>query len=157
MEYFIIWIMLSLVVGFIGSSRSCGFAGGFFGSLILSPLIGIVIVLVSSSNQTKEFQKEIIDLQKKSMNASRKDSDEIYIELGRLQMQVDTGIITPEKYQELKVALLKPKVPVSEFKKPRLVIVPQTESFQGHEQMSTGLLVAIIIISIVVVSAIIFK
>jgi len=41
------WLVFSIVVGAIGKERKIGFAGGFFLSILLSPLIGLIIVLVS--------------------------------------------------------------------------------------------------------------
>lgn len=47
MELFIVWIGLSLLVGVVGKDRNIGFGWSFFWSLILSPLIGVVIALIS--------------------------------------------------------------------------------------------------------------
>ena len=49
MEIAIFWIILCIVIGFLGKDKKIGFAGAFFLSLLLSPLIGLIIVLASSS------------------------------------------------------------------------------------------------------------
>lgn len=43
----IIWIGLCFVVGKIGSNRKIGFGGAFIASLLLSPVIGLILTLVS--------------------------------------------------------------------------------------------------------------
>jgi uncharacterized membrane protein len=40
-------IALSLVIGYLGRRRKLGFWGLFFGSMFLTPLIGLVILLAS--------------------------------------------------------------------------------------------------------------
>ena len=44
-------MILCFVVSFAGVGKSVGYWGTFFISLILSPLIGLIIALVSSSNR----------------------------------------------------------------------------------------------------------
>jgi tetrahydromethanopterin S-methyltransferase subunit C len=44
---YVFWIVLALVVGFLGKERTTGFWGAFILSLILSPLIGVIIVALS--------------------------------------------------------------------------------------------------------------
>ena len=43
----ILWIVFCFVIGAIAKDRKLGFWGGFFISLILSPLIGLIFALVS--------------------------------------------------------------------------------------------------------------
>lgn len=52
---FILWIVLSIVFGAIGSERKIGFAGAFFASLLLSPLIGLILTLTSAK---RDYKKE---------------------------------------------------------------------------------------------------
>lgn len=40
-------VILSFIIGFVGASRRCGFWGYFFASLLFTPLIGLILVLVS--------------------------------------------------------------------------------------------------------------
>ena len=42
-----VWIGLSLAIGLMGVNRKFGFWGYFFGSLMLSPAIGLLLVLAS--------------------------------------------------------------------------------------------------------------
>jgi len=68
MMIFITWIVLSIVAGSIGAGRKIGFAGAFLLSLLLSPLIGIIIALVSAPKTTPIPQRpinyEIVNLQR---------------------------------------------------------------------------------------------
>ena len=47
---FILWITFSIIVGLLGKDRKIGFGLAVFWSLILSPLIGLIIVLLSNKN-----------------------------------------------------------------------------------------------------------
>ena len=43
--YILISIILSLVIAFFGRDRKFGFWGYFFGSMLLTPLIGVLLLL----------------------------------------------------------------------------------------------------------------
>lgn len=51
MDVFIYWLIFSVIVGIIAREKRIGFFGGFFLSLLLSPLIGLIIALVSKSKE----------------------------------------------------------------------------------------------------------
>jgi len=56
----ILWIALCFIVASLGSSREIGSVGAFFISLIFSPLIGLIVVLISSPiEQEKTFKKTV--------------------------------------------------------------------------------------------------
>ncbi len=40
-------VVLSLIVGLLGKNRKFGFWGYFFGSILLTPIIGLLLVLAS--------------------------------------------------------------------------------------------------------------
>ena len=54
--FIFLWFVLAILVGVAGKSRSIGFGWAFGLSLILSPLIGIIIVLLSKTK--KEMDEE---------------------------------------------------------------------------------------------------
>lgn len=54
MIYVVIWITLSILIGYLGRKKNIGFAGGLILSLLLSPLIGLIIVLVSGEPTDKQ-------------------------------------------------------------------------------------------------------
>ncbi|KPA13002.1 membrane protein [Candidatus Magnetomorum sp. HK-1] len=44
---FLIYIFICLLIGFFGAKRKFGFWGYFFGSILLTPVIGLLLVLGS--------------------------------------------------------------------------------------------------------------
>jgi tetratricopeptide (TPR) repeat protein len=64
------WFIFSIIIGAIGEKRKIGFAGGFFLSLLLSPLIGLIIVLVSEKKEVNTGQQRPVN---KSINTSNDD------------------------------------------------------------------------------------
>jgi hypothetical protein len=53
MEYAILWIVLCIVAGSVGNNRNIGFAGAFFLSLFLSPLVGLILTFNSDKKGEK--------------------------------------------------------------------------------------------------------
>ena len=55
MAIFILWIVFSIIVGIVASSRKAKIGGGaaFFLSLILSPVIGFLIAILSKPDENK--------------------------------------------------------------------------------------------------------
>ena len=51
MIYFIIWLILCFIVANVGSGKKIGYWGTFFVSLILSPLIGLIVGIVSAKKE----------------------------------------------------------------------------------------------------------
>lgn len=47
MFYFIVWVGLCFLVAMIGTNRNIGYWGTFAISLFLSPLIGLIVALIS--------------------------------------------------------------------------------------------------------------
>ncbi|MDT0646327.1 SHOCT domain-containing protein [Zunongwangia sp. F260] len=67
----ILWIIFSFLIGAIASNKKVGFWGGTFLSLLLSPLIGLIIALVSSEKSTKsEATKYLIKADKEMRQGS---------------------------------------------------------------------------------------
>ena len=48
MTYLVLYVVFSLVIGFLGTNRKFGFWGYFFYSLLFTPFLGIIILLASS-------------------------------------------------------------------------------------------------------------
>ena len=51
MGIIILWIGICMLVGVVGKDRKIGFGMAFFWALILSPIIGLVIALLSDKNK----------------------------------------------------------------------------------------------------------
>lgn len=97
---FVLWFFFSLVVGAMGSGRNIGFWGAFLLSLILSPLIGFIIVIFSSSKAIQEDVREI-----KNSMSQRTNHSQVQ-ELERLARLKTEGHLSEEEYQSLKRKLL---------------------------------------------------
>lgn len=50
-ELVIGWVVVAALIGAIASSRNRGFALGFWTSLLFSPIIGIIVVLLNSDGR----------------------------------------------------------------------------------------------------------
>lgn len=53
----ILYIFLSVVIGVLGKNRKFGFWGYFFGSLLLSPVLGLLLLLASDSRKPGESKQ----------------------------------------------------------------------------------------------------
>jgi uncharacterized membrane protein len=51
-------IALSLIIGYLGRRRKMGFWGLFFGSMFLTPLIGLVILLASDDVPAVDVERK---------------------------------------------------------------------------------------------------
>lgn len=49
----IIWILVCLLIGYFGRHKKLGFWGYFFGSIVLTPIIGIVLLFASDRRKPK--------------------------------------------------------------------------------------------------------
>jgi len=97
--WIILWIILCVVIGLLGKNRKIGSAGAFFLSLILSPLIGLIIVLISNP---RKIQNQISPIMTKLIN----EGDQLF-----LKQKYKSAI---EKYNEaLKYS---DKAPATHFK-----------------------------------------
>ena len=47
------WVGLSFLVAFMGMNRKFGFWGYFFGSLLLTPVVGLLLVLASDKRSAR--------------------------------------------------------------------------------------------------------
>lgn len=57
MEIVITWIVLSLVVGFLGTDRKIGGGWAFLVALLLSPIVGFIIIGFYPSKATLEYRE----------------------------------------------------------------------------------------------------
>ncbi len=67
MEYVLLWLLLSFIVGIIGSGKTIGFFFALLLSLLFSPIIGLIIVAFSESKETKRLRK-LVEVQNKQQN-----------------------------------------------------------------------------------------
>lgn len=48
MQLFLIFLVLSIIIGFLGMKTRFGFWGNFFASMLLSPLVGALLVIAAA-------------------------------------------------------------------------------------------------------------
>jgi phosphate/sulfate permease len=78
MVFVFIWISLCFLVALAGTEKSVGYWGTFFLSLLVSPLIGLIIALVSSPRIRREFSIGFSNLDLASKSENRGDSKEAW-------------------------------------------------------------------------------
>ena len=103
MGIFITWIILSFIVGAIGADRSIGFWGAFLISLILSPLIGFLVTISSTSKASIAFaetQKKTNELLSNQAHTSQAD------ELIKLQSLRTNGTINEDEYEKMRAKII---------------------------------------------------
>ena len=52
-----IYLLICLVVGLLGINRKFGFWGYFFGSIVLTPVMGLLLVVASDKRQVSATDK----------------------------------------------------------------------------------------------------
>ena len=111
MGIFFGWIIFSLVVGAIGSNRKIGFWGAFFLSLILSPVIGLIIALVSKDKDDEEYKQKLLHTQQKQQETlsnleSSVNKRSLSEELEKIKKMKDEGLLSDEEFQKAKEKIL---------------------------------------------------
>ncbi|SHJ58652.1 hypothetical protein SAMN04487911_12612 [Arenibacter nanhaiticus] len=56
-EIFIGWILCSFAIGYLGTTKKIGFVLALILSLLLSPIVGLIIVLLSKKKSRYPFEK----------------------------------------------------------------------------------------------------
>jgi hypothetical protein len=50
-----VWIIGAMIIGFLGRNQRLGFWGYFFGSIMLTPIVGLIILIAATP--TRERRK----------------------------------------------------------------------------------------------------
>lgn len=105
------WIIFSIIVGAIGSGRNIGFAGAFFLSLLLSPVIGLIITLFSKDKADEQYKQELLNTQKQQQETLSNIQDNVKStsiseQLLMLKEMKDNGMLNDEEFQKAKEKLL---------------------------------------------------
>jgi len=106
MEYIFVWALLAVGVGLFGMDKIIGFWGGFLWSLLLSPVIGAIIVILSKSKSQKAIEDQMMYNQQQQTqilkNLRQPNQSSISDELLKLKKLLDDQVITQEEYQKMK-------------------------------------------------------
>ena len=91
------WILFSVVVGIVGSDRKIGFGAAFICSLLLSPLIGLIITLISPTKASLALQAKMLDEQKKTNELLKQPNFSVSQELLNIQRMRESGTLSEEE------------------------------------------------------------
>jgi hypothetical protein len=96
-----VWAFFALIVGLIASDKAMGFWGGFLLSLLLSPVIGLIIVLFSKSKQTHIMEQRVINSlgQQPQPKVEQRSVTQQLTELEELKSK---NLVTEEEYTRLR-------------------------------------------------------
>ncbi|MCF8373469.1 MAG: hypothetical protein K9H64_17755 [Bacteroidales bacterium] len=109
--WIISWLIFSIVIGIVGANKKIGFAGSFFLSILLSPLIGLIFTLTSKSLEAERYEHELLKtqkLQQKTLQDISKSSNDssITAELTKLIEFQKKGILIESEFLLAKQRLL---------------------------------------------------
>lgn len=91
MAFLVIYTLFALLVALVGDNKSPGFWGSFFICLLLSPVIGLIILLCLPTKRREVPQQAVI-----SQPVSVAD------ELEKLKKLHDNGTINEDEYQSMR-------------------------------------------------------
>lgn len=150
-------VILSILVGLLGSSRKIGFGMAFLWSILLSPLIGVIITMASKPLEDAEMEKQQLELQKEQMkelkNIASKNSVQQIKEAKEL---LDSGAITEDEFSILKKQIIgdlpKPITPSSQQKiivdEPDAVVDTDTSESSNKNTIMLGIFLIIIVFAL---------
>ena len=96
MVIFIVWIILSILIGNMGDKRQIGYWAGVLTSLFFSPIIGYIVVSLSAKKTPRNVR--IVNQSENKFSVS----DEIM----KLKELLDDGTISKEDFDKQKSKLL---------------------------------------------------
>lgn len=109
MEIAILWFILTIVVGIIGTKRKIGYLPAVLLSLFLSPLIGGIITFLSPTLSGVQYKEALLNEQKKTNELLRGGHD-IAGRLERLESLRDRKVISDEEFEKLKAKELEKQI-----------------------------------------------
>ena len=94
-------VVFSLMTAFIGKQRKIGFISAFFLSFLLSPIVGLIVTLVSPKISDEEYKAKILQL-----TVTKPSIDSVTDQLFRLNELRKDGVLTEEEFAEQKQKIL---------------------------------------------------
>ena len=126
--WFILWIILSFVVGSLGSKRTIGYGWALFWSLIFSPIIGVVIVLCYPRKEDVEYKERMLAATRRAAEKSELD------ELIKAKSLLDQGVLSPEEFAKIKFRITGISTSSDENKSPEVVGAIEDAPRSGDQQ-----------------------
>lgn len=126
--WFILWIILSFVVGNLGSKRTIGYGWALFWSLIFSPIIGVIIVLCYPRKEDVEYQERMLAATRRAAEKSELD------ELIKAKSLLDQGVLSPEEFAKIKFRITGISTSSDENKSSDVVDVIEDAPRSGDQQ-----------------------
>ena len=80
MEIIFVWLLLAAGIGFLANSRGRSGFGFFLLSAVLSPLLGLIVVLVISNKREEEKKEQIRIADEERKERLRKEEHERQVE-----------------------------------------------------------------------------
>ena len=87
------WILFAAVIAGMGNKRLIGPIIPFFVSIFLSPIVGLIVVLISKDRQTDRFEK----------TTTAKSASEELIKINELR---EKGIVSTDEFDTLKKKII---------------------------------------------------
>lgn len=56
----LVWVVLSIIVAFVGMEKRIGFVLAFLSSMVFSPIIGIIVTMLSRDNEDVKRDEEVL-------------------------------------------------------------------------------------------------
>jgi hypothetical protein len=126
--WFILWIILSFVVGNLGSKRTIGYGWALFWSLIFSPIIGVIIVLCYPRKEDVEYQERMLAAARRAAEKSELD------ELIKAKSLLDQGVLSPDEFAKIKFRITGISTSSDENKSSEVVDVIEDVPRSGDQQ-----------------------
>ena len=112
---FTVWIIFSVVVGLMGRKRRVGCWWAFLLSVLLSPILGLTVVLYSQNKKDEAYKGKKLQSQRRQQEAlnllvelkqSDSSKNSVANELEKLKKLRDEGVITEAEFEKLKNKLI---------------------------------------------------
>lgn len=101
MAIFFSWIIFSILVGMLGKSRKIGFGPALAFSLFLSPLVGLIITLLSKDIAEEQYKQELLNGVKQKAQTPNLEE-----ELLKLKGLKEKGLISEEEHETLRAKVI---------------------------------------------------
>lgn len=105
------WLILSFIIGAVGSNKKIGFWGAFFISLFFSPFIGLLFTLVSKTRKALVYEESLLQLEEQILlTVKQLNTNNASVNLKKVKDLMDSGVISSEDYEKMKEKIIQGSV-----------------------------------------------